>query len=70
MKYQAVASIQFQSIYQPDILIIRLITSFSSNSYNNVPPTIMELMKDLRGFSDIVVKNVFLIELIQNIVFK
>lgn len=37
---------------------IRLTTSFGSNSYNNVPPTVMELMKDLKGFSDIIVKNV------------
>ena len=36
----------------------RLTTSFKSVSYNNVPTVIMELMKDMKGFSDIVIKIV------------
>lgn len=36
----------------------RLIDSFKTNSYNNVPPVIMELMKDMKGFSDIIGKIV------------
>ena len=38
--------------------MIRLNESFTSNSYNNVPPVIMELMKDMKGFSDIVIRLV------------
>ena len=48
----------------------RLTQSFSSNSYNNVPPTIMELMKDLKSFSDVVVKNVLLIGRIESSVLR
>ncbi|OAO17755.1 Sec8 [Blastocystis sp. ATCC 50177/Nand II] len=36
--------------------IERLTTSFRSVSYNNVPTVVMELMKDMKGFSDIVIK--------------
>ena len=36
----------------------RLTTSFKSVSYNNVPTVIMELMKDMKGFSDIIIKIV------------
>ena len=39
-------------------IIFRLTDSFTSNSYNSVPPVIMELMKDVKGFSDIVVRLV------------
>ena len=35
-----------------------LTTSFRSVSYNNVPTVVMELMKDMKGFSDIVIKIV------------
>ena len=35
-----------------------LTTSFKSVSYNNVPTVIMELMKDIKSFSDIVIKIV------------
>ena len=31
----------------------RLTGSFTSNSYNSVPPVIMELMKDMKSLSDI-----------------
>lgn len=36
----------------------RLKESFLSRSYNNVPPVIMELMKDMRGFASAVVQRV------------
>ena len=36
----------------------RLKESFLSRSYNNVPPVIMELMKDMRGFAAAVVQRV------------
>ena len=40
------------------ITVCRLADSFKTNSYNNVPPVIMELMKDMKGFSDIISKIV------------
>lgn len=40
------------------IMVCRLADSFKTNSYNNVPPVIMELMKDMKGFSDIISKIV------------
>ena len=39
-------------------LISRLTESFATSSYNSVPPIIMELMNDMRGFSEIVGKYV------------
>lgn len=42
------------------IVRCRLADSFKTNSYNNVPPVIMELMKDMKGFSDIISKIVLL----------
>lgn len=36
----------------------RLKESFLSRSYNNVPPVIMELMKDMRGFAAAAVQRV------------
>ena len=38
------------------ITVCRLADSFKTNSYNKVPPMIMELMKDMKGFSDIISK--------------
>ena len=49
-------------------LISRLTESFATSSYNSVPPIIMELMNDMRGFSEIVGKyvRIFVIPLIDS----
>lgn len=52
------------TMMERDGFINRLNESFTSNSYNNVPPVIMELMKDMKGFSDIVIRLVWTIIII------
>lgn len=70
MRFLVVVSITSLSQLTECFMIIRLTTSFGSNSYNNVPPTIMELMKDLKGFSDIIVKNVRVWSVLSFLVFR